>query len=121
MPRILLDHNCPRGVRDLLTGHEVRTAASMGWAALTNGHLLALAESHGFDALMTGDRNMRHQQNLAGRRIALVVLPTNYWPTVRQHGEAIARAVDQAAPGSYAEVEFDVPRRPARRPKEPGP
>lgn len=93
----------------------------MGWATLTNGHLLALAESHGFDALMTGDRNMRHQQNLAGRRIALVVLPTNYWPTVRQHGEAIARAVDQAAPGSYAEVEFDVPRRAARRPKGPGP
>ena len=121
MPRILLDHNCPRGVRDLLTGHEVRTAASMGWATLTNGHLLVLAESHGFDALVTGDRNMRHQQNLVGRRIALVVLPTNYWPTVRQHGEAIARAVDQAAPGSYAEVDFGPAPRRVRRPQEPGP
>ncbi len=71
--------------------------------------------------LVTADRNIRHQQNLAGRRIALVVLPTNRWKTVREHGERIARAVDQAAPGSYAEGEFAAPLRRVRRPQEPGP
>ena len=113
MASVLFDNNVPRALRRALTGHDVRTAAAMGWAALANGELLAQAEAHGFDVLVTADRNLRFQQNLAGRRIAIVELPTNRWQTVRDHAERIARAVDQATPGSYAEVAFEpAPRRP---------
>jgi hypothetical protein len=119
--RVLFDHNVPDGLRRLLPGHDVRTAHDEGWGRLGNGELLAQTERAGFDVLVTADRNLRFQQNLAGRRIAIVELPTNRWQTVREHAERIARAVDQAAPGSYAEVAFDPQPRLARRPQEPGP
>ena len=74
---------------------------------MTNGDLLAAAEQAGFDVLLTADKNMRYQQNLEGRRIALVVLSTPQWPVVRLHPEKIVAAVNAATPGSYTEV--DIP------------
>jgi len=74
MSLILFDQNTPGGLRSVLAAHEVRTALQMGWDALVNGALIAAAEAAGFDILVTADRNMRHQQNLSGRRLALVVL-----------------------------------------------
>jgi hypothetical protein len=68
-----------------------------------------LAVAAGLDVLLTGAKNMRYQQNLTGRRIALVVLGTPQWPLVRLHMERIAAAVNAATPGSYAEV--DIPFR----------
>src|SRR5690348_14431818 len=78
--RILLDENTPRGVRRILSGHDVRTSPEMGWAGIANGQLLDEAEKAGFDALITSDQNFVFQQNLAGRNIAVVVLSTNTWP-----------------------------------------
>ena len=121
MPRILLDHNVPRPLRRALTGHEVRTTAEMGWERLTNGELLDAAEAAGFGVFVTGDKNIRHQQDLDRRKIALVVLSTTYWPAVRAQLEHIEPAVDRAAPGSYTEVDFDPPPSRPRRPKGPGP
>jgi hypothetical protein len=89
-----------------LTGHKVTEARELGWDTLSNGDLLAEAERAGFDVILTADKNIRHQQNLTGRRIALVVLGTPQWPLVRLHIERIARAVNSATPGSYAEVEI---------------
>jgi hypothetical protein len=54
--------------------------------------------------LLTADENIRHQQNLTGRRIALVVLSTPQWPLVRLRLDVIAAAVNAATPGGYAEV-----------------
>ena len=79
-------------------------AKDRGWDTLTNGDLLAEAERAGFEVLLTADKNMRYQQNLTGRRIALVVLSTPQWPLVRLHLDIIAAAVNAATPGSYAEV-----------------
>jgi hypothetical protein len=70
--------------------------------------LLAEAERAGFDVLLTADKNIRHQQNLSGRRLAIVVLSTPQWPVVRLHIEKIAAAVNGAAPGSYTEVNIPV-------------
>jgi hypothetical protein len=103
---ILFDHVTPRVVARCLTGHTVTKAKERGWDTLANGNLLAEAERAGFDLLLTADKNMRYQQNLAGRRIALVVLSTPQWPRVRLHLEKIAAAVNAATPGSYAEVEI---------------
>ncbi len=104
---ILFDHVTPRGVARSLKGHTATKAKDRGWDKLTNGDLLAQAERAGFDLLLTADKNMRYQQNLTGRRIALVVLSTPQWPRVKQHLDKIAAVVDAATPGSFTEV--DIP------------
>lgn len=71
MHRILLDENVPAALRHLIGGHEVRPAYEMGWSGLANGELIAAAEADGFAILITADRNIRYQQNLTNRRIAL--------------------------------------------------
>ncbi|HEY1754391.1 MAG TPA: DUF5615 family PIN-like protein [Bryobacteraceae bacterium] len=106
--RILFDHNTPRGIAGHLAGHTVTKAKERGWDRLTNGDLLAAAEKAGFDLLLTADKNMRYQQNLCGRAIALVVLGQSAWPLVRTHLEKIAAAVNAAAPGSFMEVEIPL-------------
>lgn len=79
--RIVFDKNVPVGVRRFLTGHEVRTFVEMQWhPQLENGELLAAAEAAGFDAMLTADQNIRYQQNLTGRRLALIVIGSNIWP-----------------------------------------
>ena len=101
---ILFDHVTPRGIARFLAGHTVTRAKDRGWDTLSNGDLLAEAERAGFDVFLTGDKNIQYQQNLAGRRIAVVVLSTPQWPLVKLHIEKIEAAVNSATPGSYAEV-----------------
>ena|SRR5262245_30367823 len=98
---ILLDHVAPKGIARFLTGHTVITAKDRGWDTLSNGELLDAAEHDGFDVLVTADKNMRYQQNLRERRIALVVLGTPQWPIVKLHLDKIAAAVNAATAGSY--------------------
>ena len=101
--RILFDQGTPAPLRDHLPGHSVETAYEMGWSALRNGELLAKAEA-AFDLLITTDRNLRHQQNLAERRIAILVLPTTSWPRLQKITPGIAAAIDAMKPGQYVEV-----------------
>ena len=101
---ILFDHVTPAGIARFLPGHRVTKAKDRGWDTLTNGDLLAEAERAGFEVLLTADKNIRHQQDLTGRRIAIVVLSTPQWPVVRLHLDMIAAAVNATTPGSYAEV-----------------
>jgi len=105
---ILFDHVTPRGIARVLSGHTVTTAKERGWDTLGNGDLLAAAEQAGFDVVLTADKNMRHQQNLEGRRIALVILSTPQWPIVRLHLERIAAAVNAATAGCHIEVELST-------------
>lgn len=102
--RILFDNSTPRGLAKALHPHSVTEARSEGWDRLTNGELLEAAEAAGFDVLVTPDQNIRYQQNLTGRQIALVVLSKAQWPYVKNHLPEIAAAVNAATPGSYAEV-----------------
>ena len=114
--RVLFDKNVPVGVRRFLDKHEVRTVAEMGWPAqLENGKLLEAAEAEAFDVMLTSDQNIRHQQNLAARKLPLFVLGSNIWPIVRTHGAAIAASVDAAVPGSYDFIEMPVPPKPRKR------
>lgn len=103
---ILFDHVTPRGIARFLPGHTITRARQRGWDRLSNGDLLAEAERAGFDVFLTADKNIQYQQNLEGRKIAVVVLSTPQWPMVRLHVEKIAAAVNAATPGSYAEVEI---------------
>jgi hypothetical protein len=101
--RILFDQGVPRGLAASLRRHVVTHARTLKWEKISNGALLRLAEEAGFELLLTTDKNVRYQQNLMGRRIALVVLGNSPWWLVRQHLDEIVAA---ATPGSYAEVEI---------------
>jgi hypothetical protein len=105
--RIVFDKNVPVGVRRFLSKHEVRTFVEIEWhPQLENGELLKAAETAGFDVKVTSDQNIRRQQNLMRRQLALV----------RDHGAAIAAKVDAAIPESYEFIEMPLPpkrRRPA--------
>ena len=104
---ILYDQSTPVPIRPFLEGHTVRTAAQQGWDTLKNGDLLNAAEEAGFDMFLTPDKNLRCQQNLAGRRIAIVVIGNPQWPVLRLYIERVVAAVNAAAPGSYSDV--DIP------------
>jgi hypothetical protein len=105
--RVLFDQATPVPIRPFLTGHTVGTAAHEGWDRLRNGELLDAAEVAGFDVLLTTDKNMRYQQNLAGRKIAIIVLGKQQWRELRLHVQLVVAAVNAAAPGAYVEV--DIP------------
>jgi hypothetical protein len=70
-----------------------------------------MCEAAGFDVMVTSDQNIKYQQNLSGRKLALVVLGSNIWPVVRDHGATIAAKVEAATPGSYAFIEMLLPPR----------
>jgi hypothetical protein len=106
--RILFDQGTPVAIRRFLIGHTVRTTRQEGWATLTNGHLLRVAEEAGFDVLLTTDNSLAYQQNLKGRKMAIVVLSRNRWRTVQRTLRKILAAVEAATLGSYALVEIPV-------------
>lgn len=114
--KVLFDHNVPKRLRSLLPGHEVATSRELGWDLLRNGDLLNAAETNGFEAMVSGDKNMSYQQNLEGRKLALVILADTDWPTLKQNPAPIVAALDAAKPGSFKLLTEPVmPRRPARR------
>ncbi len=104
--KILFDVNMPHPLRQELPGHEVFTAQFQGWAELENGDLITAAEKAGFDVFVTADKNLRYQQNLAGRKIAILVLPTNKLKALRQITSSIRAKLDAIKPGEYFEIEL---------------
>ena|ERR1700683_1594515 len=105
--RVLFDQATPVPIRPFLAGHTVSTAAHEGWDRLQNGELLDAAEAAGFEVLVTTDKNMRYQQNLGDRKIAIIVLGKQQWPELRRHVQLVFAAVNTATPGSYVYV--DIP------------
>ena len=103
---VLLDENLPHRRRLLLTGHEVRTVAYQGWVGLTNGALLQAAEEAGFHVMVTADRNLPYQQNLTGRKLALVVLSGKRLQVISANISKILAAIGSAQPGSFVFVEI---------------
>jgi len=103
--KVLLDVCTPVQVRQALPGHDVRTAVKMGWGELENGDLLREAEAAGFDLLIICDKNLRHQQNLARRRLAILELWTNHRPTLERHWPLIGKAAEAMRPGEYRALE----------------
>jgi hypothetical protein len=102
--RVLFDQGTPAPLRQLLPGHAIATAFENGWSTLKNGELLQAAEAQGFEVMVTTDTNLKYQQNLAVRKIAIIVLGTTSWPRIRAAAPQVVAAVDAATPGSYAEV-----------------
>lgn len=101
---ILFDQGTPAPLRRFLPGHEVITAYEKGWSELSNGMLLSAAEQAGFELLITTDGNLRYQQNLSQRRIAILVLPTTRWPEIQEHTDVVLKAVNESLCGGYREL-----------------
>ena len=118
--KILFDNNVSAPLRRELPRHQISTAWQMGWAGIVNGTLLRIVEAGGFDMMVTGDKNIRHQQNLSGRRMSLVVLGTTRWKVLRHHTAPVVAAVDRATPGSFEEPSDPTPPKP-KRPLGPRP
>ena len=102
--RILFDQGVPAPLGRDLAGHDVNTVFGRGWSGLDNGALLDRAEKDGYQLLVTTDQHLRHQQNLAGRRLAIVVLLAASWPRIQRRVADIQAAVDRMEPGEYTEV-----------------
>lgn len=103
--RVLFDQGTPAPLRDALAPHKVSTAFELGWSNLENGDLLRAAEGR-FEVFVTTDQNLRHQQNLTGRQLAILVLPTTNWPEIQLHQDEVAAAVNALRPGEYRELRW---------------
>lgn len=80
------------------------TVSERNWSGLSNGDLIDIAEHEGYDVLVTTDQNMRYQQNLAGRHLAVVVLLSTSWPNIQLKTKEIRAVLEQTHPGEFEEV-----------------
>lgn len=103
--RILFDQGTPLPLRAFLKEHDVKTASEMGWSTLSNGELLDAAEQQ-FDLLITTDQELRTQQNLSGRKLAILVLPFASWPRLEPHAQNIEARIATLRAGEYLEIDL---------------
>lgn len=100
---VLLDESVPLLIKTRLPRFEIKTVQEMGWTGLKNGELLKRAEGQ-FDVFITADKNLRYQQNLSGRKLAVILLPTNRVPEVIDLLHALERYLNAATPGAFLEI-----------------
>ena len=105
--KILFDQGTPVPLRKLLPEHTVVTAYERGWQTLENGSLIAAAEADGFEVIVTTDQNLKYQQNLNDRSIAIVVLTSTSWPRIRENASSIQEALDSLEPASFLEIKIN--------------
>lgn len=101
--RILFDQGTPVPLRDHLVNHVIETAFELGWSTLENGALLAVAEDS-FDLLITTDQKLRYQQNLAGKKLRILVLMTTSWPRIQKSIPQILEAIERSSLGEFLEI-----------------
>ena len=104
--RVLFDQGTPVPLRRYLGSHTIVTVFENGWSNMQNGELPDAAESAGFQGLVTTDQNLKYQQNLSNRRIAILVLTTTNWKIIERNAERVANAVNGLKSGDYVELEL---------------
>ena len=102
--KIIFDENVLWPLRKFLPDHDVTSVQREGFGGSENGELLAKLEGK-FDVFILCDKNLRYQQNLEGRRIAIIELPTNRWPVIKNLREVIVCTVSDCVPGAYLTIE----------------
>lgn len=100
---VLIDESLPRYLKRILYEHQCVTVQEMGWSGIKNGLLLARAEKQ-FAVLLTADKNLRYQQNLQGRTLAIIVFPSNRLSVIKQLASQITAVVPTIAPGTLIEL-----------------
>ena len=102
--KILFDQGVPVPLRRHLSDHSVDTTYEQGWSDVANGYLLTLAEQNGFELLITTDQNLRYQQNLSNRKLAILVLMSTSWPRIQSKISVIQQTVSKMSLGEYQEI-----------------
>jgi len=102
--KILFDQGTPVPLCRLLLDPIVDTAYERGWSELTNGDLLRVAEHEGYNLLITTDQNLRYQQNLTNRQIAIIILLSTSWSRIQRQIEVIQQAIANSLLGAYHEI-----------------
>lgn len=102
--RIVLDECVPWPLAKRLTGHTCTSPQRSGWGGFENGHLLGLAEAE-CDLFVTSDQNLRYQQNLANRKIAILELSTNDWATIRKNLAVVVARINAMRPAGFARLD----------------
>ena len=104
--RVLLDECVPRPLKREFPAHDIWTIREMGWAGKKNGELLTLMAANGFEVLLTVDRNLRYQQNLAAAGVAIVIMvaASNRLPDLLPLVPAVEAAFVGIRPGDAIEV-----------------
>lgn len=101
--KILLDESVPRLLKLRLPHLDISTVQEMGWAGVRNGELLRRAEEH-FNIFVTADQNLQYQQNISGRRLAILVLPSNQVPIVTRLLPSVEALLATIQPGTVVDV-----------------
>jgi uncharacterized protein (DUF2249 family) len=104
--RVLFDQGTPAPLRERLTKHQVTTTRELEWHQLKNGELLGKAEAAGYHAFVTTDQNLKYQQSLPGRQLAIAVLMTTSWPRIERHSVEVVSKIDALKPGDYVEIQI---------------
>ena len=100
--RVLIDECLPKQLKAWLgNAHDTSTVQEAGWTSVNNGRLLKLANAAGFDAFVTADQNMYKQQNFAGLKLSLLVIPTNRKLLVRSYVPALLQALERLQQGQF--------------------
>lgn len=103
--KILFDQGVPYPLKKLIENHDISTAYDCGWSSLQNGELITRAEKN-FEIFITTDKNLRYQQNLKNRKVAIIVLPTTSWKIIQQNIQEISNAIDKVSDNNFIELEF---------------
>ena len=104
--KVILDENLPKPLKQVFVGHTVTTVQEQGLSGTLNGELITRIDG-AFDVFVTADKNLRYQQNLSGRKIAILELPTNRLPLLRPLFARIAIVTDAISSGEYIELTFE--------------
>ncbi len=102
--KILFDQGTPVPLRQHLVNHDVETVYERGWANSSNGNLLDAAEQEGFEIFITTDQNLRFQQNLSKRQLAIIVIMSTSWPRIQLRIRDVQAVIDTIASGECKEI-----------------
>jgi hypothetical protein len=101
--KVIIDECVPHIVKRRLAERQIKTVQEMGWAGIKNGQLLKLVEKN-FEVFITSDKNLKYQQNLVDRNLAIILLPSNQIPIIENLLSQIDDALENIHPGSYVEI-----------------
>ena len=102
--KILSDHGTPAPLRNYLPEHSVERPTEKSWEFLENGELIRKADEEGYEIFVTTDPSVWHEQNLAGRRFAIMDLLATAWPSVQHRTAEIRAAIDEVRLGEFREA-----------------
>jgi len=106
--RVLLDEGVPDLIQKRLKNLTIATVQGLGWRGIRNGDLLDLMKGNGFEVLITTDKNIPYQQNLAKRNLSAIIIPSNRIRILKPLLPRIQTAIETIKLGQVIEIPYLV-------------